>query len=46
MLPILVVEMWGHGPEPQGAAIVQSWLDAGYNFSHVEAGDLPPRPVE
>jgi hypothetical protein len=44
------------GPKPRidgwfaltdkGAAIVQGWMDAGYSFSHVEAGDLPPRPVE
>jgi len=28
----------------KGAAIVQSWLDAGYDFARIESGDLPPKP--
>lgn len=30
----------------QGAAIVQQWLDAGYDYKRIEAGDSPPYKVE
>lgn len=29
---------------PAGAAIIQSWLDAGFNNEDIESGRLPPVP--